>query len=53
MTEQQLIELQLWHRERMRECGYPIEIVKELVAARQRWEAGVRRIRAQTVSGDT
>lgn len=50
MTEEELIALQLWHRARMKECGYPIEIVRELVNARQKWEAGVRRIRAQPQS---
>ena len=45
MTEQELIDLQLWHRQRLRECAYPIDIVRELVNARQRWEATVRRRR--------
>lgn len=42
MTRQERDALILWHEERMHECGYPLEIWRELRCARDRWLAGAK-----------
>lgn len=42
MTRQERDAFILWHEHRMHECGYPLEVWRELSRARDRWLAGAK-----------
>lgn len=52
MTQSEKDDFVQWHNARMVECGYPRQIVEELIATREKWLASVPTVKATANEAD-